>query len=176
VHRNDNRQGSGYFKPETISKEDFEALYAEWDKKLADTGFKDIEHRDRKGFFRANMYNDEDGPRTLYNKKIQNEFYFELCTEFANTFNFYYHFKKDALVYKWLWEFYCNGVPFRSMAKAFRGGTDKHIERCRPLPRKLMRRCSYFWTFTHTTLILKHFWKWAKKKHEWLPDEKPPER
>lgn len=159
-------QGIGYVVPHDMKVTEFRKLYAKWEGKLADSGFADIEIRtlNHTGKF-IPFFNDKSSSTTMLN--VYDEYraiYYQLATEFLHKFDFQKAFGKEAFTYKTLWRMHSEGIPYRSVAKAFSGKLDKRSNKYRAVDIRIQRKCSYFWAFTHTHLVLNYFWSWASKQ------------
>jgi hypothetical protein len=158
------QQGIGY-SPADSAKKEFKALVSEWEAKLAESGFKDIEYRTPGGYTTPLF---KDGPAAshlLHNYEAEVERYYQLCLDFSHVLDFEAEFGPElGKVYKWLWYFHAEGVPYRSVANAFKGKVDKKNRNVEKVPVELQHSVSYFWAFAHTHRILDLFWQWLSEQ------------
>lgn len=83
---------------------DFEKLKAKWDKKLADSGFEDIENAD--GSLKVEVH-----PRTLANAMLDNrQFYYATAQDFLNSCKF------TTLLDYTVWKMHTEGISYRTIA------------------------------------------------------------
>lgn len=173
--------GIGYAPlPENVSITEFKNLYREWEQKLADSGFEDIEYRSGQHTGKFLPYFKRNGSTATFQRLYDpsTEEYYALTRSFESYMNkrawfvegdkqtcrtrWSYYFNKDRLMYKTLWHLHTEGVPYRAVAKAF-GGVQTHwTKNCKPIPPSVARKRSVFWAHTHTHRILVLFWQWAQ--------------
>lgn len=87
----------------------FKTLKAKWDKKLSDAGFEDIENGD--GSLKAST--DSRTIQYALKEKEARETYYSIAREFLNS-QCFAHFES---VYREIWEFHCDGIGARTIAK-----------------------------------------------------------
>lgn len=161
------QQGIGYTVPAGTSVTEFRKTYRTWEKKLKESGFEDIEYRSdkqtgyfvpffKKGCASSSFKND------IYDE--HRDVYYQCAREFLHKFDFSAQFGEEALTYRTLWRLHSEGVPYRSVAKAFKGENDKRMREVRAVDKRCHKVVSYFWAFVHTHIVLDYFWQWMVKK------------
>lgn len=157
-----------------LTKKEFQAICNEWEQKLQNSGFNDIEYRSPSHtghftpFFRSN------GSTATFMRMYDpaKEEYFRL----ARYFDSYMYEKPEgskvsrwckafpgkSKMYKLLWYYHIEGVPYRGTAAAFSGKPNKYLKGLKSVPRSMIADRSEFWTHDHTHKILNLFWIWAK--------------
>jgi hypothetical protein len=180
--------GMGYIEPYELGmpRKEFQKLYSEWETRLKESGFNDIEYRSEAhtGFFTP--FFRENGStatfQTLYDPQKQE--YFRLATHFnafmcervdkAGHTRWSKAFYGAADTYRWLWYYHTEGVPYRSVVKAFSGIANKYTDKLSKLPPHLYTHKSVFWAHDKTQRVLDLFWLWAKA--EGFEDPRPSQK
>lgn len=91
----------------SFNSKEFKKLKAEWDKKLLESGFQDIENTD--GTLKAST-----DPRTISNalkEKEEREIYYTIARRFLQTHTFANEIEKK------IWEGHTEGIGIRKIAK-----------------------------------------------------------
>jgi hypothetical protein len=168
--------GMGYIESNELgmSRAEFKKLYSEWETKLKESGFNDIEYRSPSHtghftpFFRSN------GSTATFMRMYDpaKEEYYSLCRDFdsymyevpegSRVSRWTLAFPGKSKTYKLLWYYHIEGVPYRGVAAAFSNTPNKYLRNLKKVPKHLIRARSEFWTHDHTHKILDLFWAWAK--------------
>ncbi len=134
-------------------------LYKEWNKKLKQSGFDDIEYKSDSGLV-SGYFKDGGNALTLqqnYDEDV--EFYYSKCREFLSTADWSELFAENALFYRYLWALYSEGVNYRAIAKIFNGQKPKKFKQYK-VHYSLKRNHSHYYYFAHCHKIKDIFWQW----------------
>lgn len=168
--------GMGYIEPHELGmpRKEFQKLYNHWEAVLADSGFNDIEYRSPSHTGHFTPFFRENGSTATFQQLYDpfKEEYYALAREFDSYMSEIPEGKRhcrwalafwgESKMYKWLWYLHIEGVPYRSVAKAFKGVESKWLRNVDKIPKSLLRStCSEFWAHDHTSRILDLFWTWA---------------
>lgn len=167
--------GIGYVIPDGVSKSDFRKLYAEWEAKLAASGFEDLEYRAPAQTGKFSPYFKRNGSTATFQMIYDSaaEEYYSLARSFDAHMNvklsnghtrWAKYFRGKSEMYRLLWSMHIEGVPYRAMAKEFAGIATEWRSDIKRVPKHLRTRKTEFWTHNHVHKILDLFWKWAKPK------------
>lgn len=96
----------------TLTDKEFKKLQADWDAKLKESGFEDIErnHTFLKRFHKDDMldtFSNHDGATRM--------------EYFAAAGRFLYDYQWESLVDRTVWELHCQGLSVREIARALKG-------------------------------------------------------
>jgi hypothetical protein len=169
--------GIGYAPlPEGMSKAEFKRMYSEWERKLAESGFEDIEYRSPNHSGMFSSYFRKNGSTATFQALYDpaTEEYYRLARSFnsymferpagAKGTRWSVKFRGESLLYKTLWHLHIEGVPYRAIAKAFSNQSSKWLKDVKAVPNSLKQSRSVFWAHTHMQKILHEFWAWASLK------------
>jgi hypothetical protein len=160
--------------PPGMTRSDFKALYTEWESKLQNSGFNDIEYRSPSHTGHTTPFFRENGSTATFMRAYDpaKEEYYRLARHFDTFMNeavgskgqtrWSKAFKGQARLYKTIWYLHIEGVPYRAVAKAFSGKPSKWLRGLKSVPPSLVGSKSVFWAHDHTHKVLDLFWKWAK--------------
>ncbi len=174
-------QGSGYALdalPTGLSYSEFKKLYTHWENQLAESGFQDIEYRSPSHTGHFTPFFRQNGSSATFMRAYDpaKEEYYALTRSFSAYMNEYPYpnsncnrwaaaFRGQSAVYKLLWYYHLEGVPYRGVAKAFSGLDFKWSSKVDKVPLRLQKPRSVFWAHQHTHKVLDLFWKWVKANY-----------
>lgn len=158
--------GSGYFIPTSMPRAAFTSLLQTWEDKLVQSGFKDIEYRDKDGkvltFFKD--YSSAGSFAKIYNQ--QTEVYYQYAREFYQTFNWYKHFsQRDAKIHRLIFYFFSEGVSYRKILAILRGAQPLSV--CQypyRVPPSILGKYSVFFVHSRNSKSLQFFAEWLNDK------------
>jgi hypothetical protein len=146
----------------------FHKIYAEWEEKLAQSGFVDIEIKckDKSGRFNPTFAVGQTSATTSNHYSPITAFYYTACDHFITDFNWVKHFKGRVLLYKYLFYLHSEAVSYRVMALLLQGKNPpkqwKHVRK----PSKTVQQVRSIYYISHIIhQILPHFHKYLKQNH-----------
>lgn len=168
-------QGMGYTLealPPGMSRAEFKKTYSEWERKLQNSGFDDIEYRSPSHTGHFTPFFRQNGSTATFMRMYDpaKEEYFRLATHFDSYMNelvddrtrWSYVFRGKGRLYRTLWYLHIEGVPYRAIAKEFSGHKTKWTKGLKPIRANLIESRSVFWAHDNMQRILDKFWAWAK--------------
>jgi hypothetical protein len=115
--------GLGYFKPISMPATTLTQTYKIWTKKLADSGFNDIEMKSHASPGKVLPIFKYGGSASAIINKYNSsaEDYYSQCRAFTHAIDWRSYFGKPAPVLRYIWQLYAEGVSIRNTAKALAG-------------------------------------------------------
>jgi hypothetical protein len=162
------KQGIGYFKPSSLTSTEFRNLYKEWEEKLAQSGFIDIETKEKNQSGHFNPYFKSNGStatfQCYYNE--QTELYYTLTAYFLQEFNWHKHYRSEVKLFKYLFYLHSEAVSYRAMASIMAGKElpigYSHLKK----PAKsIITKRSVFWMYPRIQSLLAHFKVFVKENY-----------
>lgn len=169
--------GMGYIEPHELgmTRKEFQSICNEWEKKLKDSGFSDIEYRSPSHtghftpFFRSNgstatfMRLYDPAKEEYYRLARHFDAYMNEKPEGSKVSRWCKAFPAQAKMYKTLWRLHIEGLPYRAVAAAFSNQQTKYMKDVKPVLASLIGPRSVFWAHDHTHKILNLFWVWVNE-------------
>jgi hypothetical protein len=172
-HSANQELGIGYFKPISVPSSSFTATISKWRKKLAQSGFNDIEVHDKHFTGKVQPFFAYGGSATDIAMSFDSTTaeYYNLCRDFLHAFNFKM-FKKQAPLMRYIWHMHSEGIPIRSMCKALAGlpvkyPHNKNIKKPHP---SYKQSKGLAWMHKQVHKMMPHFNDWRSKQVYNSPD------
>lgn len=157
--------GNGYFIPNSMPIPTFRKLYAEWEQKLAQSGFIDIEYRTYNHTGKVLPILKGENAFPLPHKADQED-YFRYARRFYRVANWNRLFIKYPALYKYIFYAHSEGASFRDIMRLIRGEPVKYKRLKLRKPMKRIRmQCSVYKIHGLFTEANKVFLAWVEKKY-----------